>query len=113
MTPVTFTVRPRRPGKHTDAAILRGLLTNRPGSKEWRKWYAAYRRTAHWKRISHAKLEDSRHCQMCYLMSRENVSAQEVHHAAYAWFHEALWFDLVSVCKKCHQLWTNRFGKRR
>lgn len=99
------------PGK--DTGLLRDLRMLPRGGSEWRKAYAKYRRTSHWKDRAAFKLGMHPFCQMCSLMGVHLVRASEVHHAEYNFFHEATVGELVSICKKCHQMWTNRYGRKK
>lgn len=80
-----------------NASILRALLVNKPGSPAWRRAYARYRRTEHWKKTREARLKSCSTCAMC------PRKATEVHHRVYHWFNEDANNDLRSVCKFCHR----------
>lgn len=99
-----------QPGK--DTKLLRDLRILPRGGKDWRAVYSRYRRTDHWKRRSASKLETHPFCQMCTLMGVHQVPASEVHHAQYNFFHEAVIGELVSICRHCHRLWSNRYGRK-
>lgn len=77
--------------------LVRDLVTLRRGSPAWRKVYARYRRTAHWKELSAAKLKLRPFCEMC------PRTAKQVHHRVYSFFSENVDKDLVSVCSTCHK----------
>ena len=81
-----------------DGAILRGLLTNRPGSPAWRKAYARYRRSAHWRDFAARILQErGRECAMC------PGKATQVHHRHYRdWFSEKA-EDVQALCPRCHK----------
>ena len=93
--------------------IIRGLVQSPKGSSEWRRFYSAYRKTEHWKAKRAEKLAKYPFCQLTFLMTKMAVHADEVHHSEYShWFAEDVDKDLVSVVKRNHQLWENRFGRK-
>jgi len=94
-------------------AIKRGLFLNPRGSVAWRKFYAAYRKTAHWKATNAAQLKAFPFCAMEELMTGMKIHADESHHRATdRWFCERIGVDLVSVSKANHLLWEMRRLRR-
>ena len=93
-------------------ALRQDLLILPRGGKQWRAVFARYRRTAHWKDRSKAKLEIHPFCEVCELMGNRMVKATEVHHAKYNYFHEAILGELVSCCKTCHLGYEQRRMRR-
>ena len=94
-------------------ALIRDLALLPRGSKPWRAAYSRYRKTAHWRKKKAEKLAKDPFCQLTLLMSKTFVHANEVHHSDYShWFAENVDHDLVSVVKRNHQLWENRYGRK-
>jgi hypothetical protein len=65
----------------------------------WDAWYASYLQTPEWKR-RHALVMD-RAKGMCEGCSTRR--AVQVHHLTYARAGEEMLFDLVAVCRECHE----------
>ena len=80
------------------------FLTNREKEKqEWFKSYAVYLNSIEWKQKRLKVLERDRFtCQGC-LTNRAN----EVHHLTYKHVYNEFLFELISLCKPCHDKLTN------
>lgn len=80
------------------------FLTNREKEKqEWFKSYAIYLNSIEWKQKRLKVLERDRFtCQGC-LTNRAN----EVHHLTYKHVYNEFLFELISLCKPCHDKLTN------
>jgi 5-methylcytosine-specific restriction endonuclease McrA len=80
-------------------------LTQHPGpppsrdSSHWKRWYAAYQLSDAWRDRRRKVLERANHlCEAC----RER-RATEVHHLHYMRVGYEPLFDLVAICRECHE----------
>lgn len=102
-----------KPDAATVDRLKRDLILLPRGSTAWRKRYADFRRTKFWKDQRDFKLKEFPFCEMCALMNYgAMVPAVEVHHSEYSNMFEDTIVGRVSVCRKCHQLWENRWGRK-
>ena len=97
----------------TMVALRRDLMILTRGGTGWRKCYARYRNTAHWKATNADQLRAFPFCAIEELMTGSRVHADESHHRATdRWFCERIGVDLVSVSKANHLLWEMRRLRR-
>jgi 5-methylcytosine-specific restriction endonuclease McrA len=75
---------------------------NQVNRQSWWDEYNAYMQTPEWKQRRAQVLKRDRHiCQACL-----NAVASEVHHKTYDHFKQEPLFDLVAVCRPCHEIIT-------
>ncbi len=68
-------------------------------NREWQEWFQAYLRSPRWARKRQAVLDrDEGLCQGC-----RNAPAYQAHHLTYAHAGNELLFELISLCRACHE----------
>lgn len=79
------------------------LINREKEKQEWLKNYAIYLSSIEWKQKRLKVLERDRFiCQGCL-----NNKANEVHHLTYKHVYNEFLFELISLCKPCHDKLTN------
>jgi len=68
--------------------------------------YKQYLKTSEWKKLRQQVLDRDKCCQTCVLI--QNL---EVHHKHYKTLGNEKLDDLITLCKECHEVITNRFRK--
>ena len=72
-------------------------------NNEWWQWYKEYLQSPQWQDKRQRVLQRDRHqCRAC-----ERSRATQVHHLTYEHVGNEPLFDLVAVCKSCHDSLTN------
>lgn len=67
-------------------------------SARWWQWYDAYLKTTEWDMRRQAVLRRDPICKAC-----ESMESVQVHHLTYAHVGNEPLFDLVGVCRDCHE----------
>ena len=73
---------------------------------EFRLIYAAYMRSEKWQNKRARRLAKDLHtCQMCGQIGSDKQNPLHVHHFTYENLGSEKMRDLITYCKKCHELW--------
>jgi 5-methylcytosine-specific restriction endonuclease McrA len=81
-------------------------------SVEWWAWYDSYRETPRWQELRHRVLERARGTCEAYSDGCTRIATQ-VHHLTYDHVGDEPIFDLVAICKHCHDKITTRDRENR